>query len=616
MRIIVREPGRVYLKRSRAIAASLLLSASVGVPLAAAPVPPGPTVTIVAREQPIATFLRDLFGQANRSLVLSPKLSGTISGSFSGPVDRVFRDVSRAFALTGYFDGNAVYVYPSSEIASQTLTLGPARAQQVARAAARLRDPQNNARPGEGGTLAVTGTPRFLEQVGELARTAAAGTDAPELAAAGQPGLRRGGGDYTRPEPLEFRVFYLRYARAEDTTVTSGGREVKVAGVASVLRSLVGDGRATAASYGTRVIRQSAQRVGGTGLAATAPDPNQAAILGLPYGGLPVLGLDGAEAGPAPAAPAGDGPRIEVNPFMNAVIVRDAPERMQAYEGLITAMDVEPQLIEVEATIIDINTDRLRQLGINWRVSSGGFSALLGNGNVDSDTRLLPRFDLSRRDNANNITPSAEGFALSTIIGSGREFIGRINALERRGAARVVSRPQVITLSNLEAVFDRTRTFYVRVAGRQNVDLFNVTAGTVLRVTPHAFRDRDQTRIRMVIQIEDGALTRGEVDDIPVVERSGVSTQALILEGESLLLGGMTVDSTVENVDKLPLLGDIPVLGNLFKTRTRQRGRTERLFLITPRLATIGPRLTPAAAPAAELPPEPVPEGRSRRRRR
>lgn len=567
-------------------------------PASAAPVPSGPNVTIVARDQPIAAFLRDLFGQANRSLVLSPKLTGTISGSFSGPVDRVFRDVSRAFALTGYFDGTAVYVYPSSDVVTQNLPLSQWRAERVARAAARLRDPQNNVRTGRG-NLVVTGTPRFVEQVSELARTAAGAVEDPE-----------GGGrtalappPEARPTPLEFRVFYLRYARAEDTTITSGGREVRVPGVATILRSLVGDNRPLAGGggYGTRVIRQSSQRVGGTGLASIAPDSSQSPILG-----LPAVGTETVETlAPAAAAMSPDAVRIEVNPFMNAVIVRDLPERMRSYEGLIAAIDVEPQLIEVEATIIDINTDKLRRLGINWRLSTGGFNALLGNGDVDSDTRLLPRFDLSRRNNANNITPSADGFALSTIIGSGRQFISRINALESRGAARVISRPQVITLSNLEAVFDRTRTFYVRVAGRQNVDLFNVTAGTTLRVSPHVFRDKDQTRIRMVVQIEDGNITAGEVDDIPVVERSGVSTQAMILEGESLLLGGMTVDSTIDNVDKLPLLGDIPVIGNLFKTRIRQRGRTERLFLITPRLATLGPRIAPAALPAAV--PVPIP---------
>ena len=151
-----------------------------------------------------------------------------------------------------------------------------------------------------------------------------------------------------------------------------------------------------------------------------------------------------------------------------------------------------------------------------------------------------------------------------------------------------MSRPQVMTLSDIEAVFDRTRTFYVRVAGREEVDLFNVTAGIVLRVNPHVFRDHDQTRIRMLINIEDGKLSpQSLVDNIPIVERASVSTQAMVLDGDSLLLGGMTADQDTDDITKVPLLGDIPLLGNLFKTRSKHRAHTERLFLITPRLATL-----------------------------
>ena len=291
--------------------------------------------------------------------------------------------------------------------------------------------------------------------------------------------------------------------------------------------------------------------------------------------------------------------RIEANPSLNAVIVRDVPERMAAYDGLVRALDVEPQVVEVEATIIDINTDKLRRLGINWRLSTGGFGALFGNGTA-SDGLLNRNPLLSRRGNVDAITPVGEGGTISTIIGSQRQFLARITAMENKGVARVVSKPQILTLANVEAVFDRTRTFYVRVAGREEVDLFNVTAGTVLRVNPHVFRDQDQTRIRMLVNIEDGSIDgQSMVEQIPIVDRSSVATQAMVLEGESLLLGGMTVDADVDNVTKVPLLGDIPLLGNLFKYQQKRRSRTERLFLITPRLVSLGSRVGPATVGAA-----------------
>ena len=117
-------------------------------------------------------------------------------------------------------------------------------------------------------------------------------------------------------------------------------------------------------------------------------------------------------------------------------------------------------------------------------------------------------------------------------------------------------------------------------------------------------RDREATRIKLLVNVEDGNLTSRQVDQIPVVERSTINTQALIAEGESLLIGGMTRDAVSSSVDKVPGLGDVPVVGNLFKSKTNSSSRIERMFLITPRLsgaraALSGPALAPAPAPAA-----------------
>jgi type III secretion protein C len=603
------------------IAAALLASAA---PAAAGPVPgAGADVSIVARDQPISAFVRDLFSRGGQPVVVSQDITGTISGTFNGPTAKIFNDVAKAFNLVGYYDGAAFYIYSANALTVQTLNpgrSGAARAiQQIE--AQRLGDARNMARASADGTLVISGTPRFIEQVSALAQgmRLAGGAPAGGLRA---PLLPYDTGDL---QPLEFRVFYLRYARAEDTTMEAGGREVRVPGLATIVQNLVLDRRPTpAATFGSFPIRQSATRLKGQGLDSIRPNISQTPLLGLPVGGVypaspgaqpqPATGMD--DGGSAPLTT--DIVRVEANPFTNAVIVRDIPSRMASYDSLIRALDVEPQMIEIEATIVDINIDKLRQLGINWRLNTGGFGALFGQGNAngnDGDIRLLPTGG-SRRDNVNNITPSGVGGTISTIIGPQREFISRITALEQKGAARVVSHPQVMTLSNIEAVFDRTRTFYVRVAGREEVDLFNVTAGTVLRVHPHVFRDHDQTRIRMLINIEDGTLSQQSmVDNIPIVERASVSTQAMVMDGESLLLGGMTSDEDSDDVTKVPLLGDIPLLGNLFKTRAKQRAHTERLFLITPRLATlssgVGPvtvsTTTEAAQPFVQNPPEKKP---------
>jgi type III secretion protein C len=603
----------------------LAFAAALPVPLAAsAQTPPAPTqnrnqVSIVARDQPIAAFLRDLFGRVGRPVVPSAKLTGTVNGVFNGTVEKIYGDIAKAFNLISYYDGAAVYVYAPTELGVQNLPLDRAAAERVARQARaqRLPDRRNLLRVTTDG-LVVSGTPRFIEQVASMARGEGGFVDGAPAAPGGAYGGGRGGGYYDAPrlpvsQPIEFRVFYLRYARAEDTVVTAGGRETRVPGLATILQNLVLDqkpgGSAVVPALGARLVRQSQPRLKGQGLDAVPPDVSQTPIGGGNYAATEVLG--GGDMGLA-APLTQDVVRIEPSAYLNAIVVRDVPERMAAYDSLIRALDVEPQIVEVEATIIDINVDRLRRLGINWRFGSGGFGALFGSGNADSDTRLLPVPGSSRRDNVSNITPVGQGGTISTIIGSQREFLARVTALENKGAARIVSRPQVMTLSNVEAVFDRTRTFYVRVAGREEVDLFNVTAGTVLRVNPHVFRDHDQTRIRMLVNIEDGSISPDSmVENIPVVDRASVATQGMVLDGESLLLGGMTIDADINDETKVPLLGDIPLLGELFKFRSRQRGHTERLFLITPRLVPLASRATAmvpgAPTPAANQPPARIP---------
>lgn len=579
--------------RHRSALLALLLAAT---PAVAAPMPGAiAPVSIVARDQPIADFLRALFGKIGQPVVTSQGLTGTINGTFSGSAGKIFGDVAKAFNLVGYYDGAAVYIYSANELTVQTLPVGRATAARVLRQvqAQRIADMHNMVRASADGSLVASGTPRFIEQVTSLAQAngyaGRGGADLGGRAGLGSPRLPYD----SDAQALEFRVFYLRYARAQDTTMEAGGREIRVPGIATIVQNLVLDRRPNMANFGSFPIRQSATRLKGQGLDSVRPNISQMPLLGLPIGGVyptqpgmvqPANNGSEEDGGAAPLT--ADIVRVEANPYTNAVIVRDVPWRMTAYDSLIRALDVEPQMVELEATIIDIDTDKLRSLGINWRLSTGGFGALFGQGDA-SDLRLLPTDD-SRRDNVNKITPSSLGGTISTIIGNHRQFIARLNALEQKGAARVVSRPQVMTLSDIEAVFDRTRTFYVRVAGREEVDLFNVTAGIVLRVNPHVFRDHDQTRIRMLINIEDGQLSpRSVVDNIPIVERASVSTQAMVLDGDSLLLGGMTADQDTDDITKVPLLGDIPLLGNLFKTRSKHRAHTERLFLITPRLATL-----------------------------
>jgi type III secretion protein C len=566
-------------RRWLCVAALAALAALSGITTAqAAPIPfADRNVQLTAREQPVAQFLADLFGLVDLPVAVSERVRGAVNGNFDGSAERVWQQIARSFNLVAYYDGSVVHIAAPGELATRTLPVEPEIASRVRRAAQELNmlDGRHTLRSTSAGTLVASGTRRFIEQVEELARSQTAAVAA-------------------RP-PQGFEVHFLRYAWAHDVSIGFGGRQVVVPGVASIVRALMTSEPRSAIAVspteqriGSTVPKLKGQGLGAQSRADGASGDTVAALLAA-YGGgqenkaTPAVGTVPAAGGAGASGPAlvlvepGQA-RVEADTRLNAVIVRDAPERLAQYRQLISALDVEPQALEIEARIIDLDTERLRELGINWRANHSRSSWLFGSGN-SGDLLLNPG-----NTPPESITPSGRGAFLSAVLGGMNELALRINALQEQGAAKVVSSPQVLTLSNVEAVFDTSRTFYVRVAGRDEVDLFSVSAGTTLRVTPHVFRDNGQVRIKLLVAIDDGSLSQQAVDAIPIVERATINTQALIFEGESLLVGGLTRESTSDGVTKVPFLGDIPFIGALFRSSSQANRRTERLFLIAPRL--------------------------------
>jgi type III secretion protein C len=546
----------------------------IGARAEAAPIPwRAKNVSIVAREQPLREFLQELFAAQGLSVTVSDAVKGSVSGNFTGPPSKIFDDTVRSFALLHYFDGSIVYAYASSEAVSHVIPIPPSLVPGFVKSLdlLQMHDPRNSfqALVNEG-LIIVSGAKRFVDQVAELARTV-------QSQAAATPAM--------------FRVFPLKYAWAADITMTYAGRQVVVPGVATLLRSMLDAPRQEGAYLegNEKALRPTVAKLGGKGLAAAGEPPREAKVAETRDTGpreAPAPTLPPEEffsTGPSSRVPlGGTSARIEADRRINAIVVRDSKERMPYYEELIAALDLEPKLVQIEATIVDVNSDRVRELGINWRYKDKHADVLFGRGD-QSDLRLNRDVD---------ITPQGKGAFISTILGNAHAFISRINALSDEGAARIVSRPQVLTLSDVEAILENNKTFYVRVPGAYQVDLFNVVAGTALKVTPHVVADKGKLRIRLLVTVEDGSFTstpQQNVDSIPVVNRSAINTQALIMEGESLLIGGLTRDEVTRNVTKVPVLGDVPLVGALFRSKRDQNVAAERMFLISPRLISLQP---------------------------
>lgn len=528
-------------------------------------------ISMAAREQPVNDFFAELFGHLGVPVKVDPGIVGTVNGDFQGTASNIYRDVEKAFQLTMYYDGSMAYIYSSDQLSDKIIPMSEHVGKMVLRNAKKMRvgDSLNKAVWSDMG-LVVTGTERYRKQIESYSQALQGRT----ATSAQKPVAQTAAPDEV------IKVFKLKYAWADDTTIVSGGQDLLVSGVATLLRTVVEAGMVGVSQVDepkrSRLPRTE-QGLRGQGLQSVGTEK--------PGNITGNAALSQARHKKIPSATGIKQPddmtrtRIVADPLNNAVIIRDRPDRMQNYQELIDSLDIEPKMVEIEATIIDMDTDRLRALGIDWRLQGDDAQVLFGSAQATSG--LL-------NSNPSAVADGLNGFT-QNVLNSKAQFLSRIRALEQQKAARIVSKPHVMTLANVEALLDTTSTFFIRVAGREEVDLFNVSVGTTMRVTPHVFEQGGQSKIKLKIDIVDGNQALQQVDGIPVIDESTINTQAIINAGQSLLIGGLVREFKTSSVSKVPLLGSIPVIGTLFRNTTKNTSRVERMFLISPRLNTSAP---------------------------
>ena len=157
---------------------------------------------------------------------------------------------------------------------------------------------------------------------------------------------------------------------------------------------------------------------------------------------------------------------------------------------------IDSGLIEIEAMIIDVNTDKAREMGINWSLRSGGFSASFNGSEIA-------------------IGAGSGAAGVGTLpSGAGDQLFAQIRMLEKKGDARIQSRPSVLTTDNVGALLDLSETFYIRVQGERVASVSPITSGTTLKVTPRLLRG-DNPSIQLTVDIEDGRIQDRQIDSLP-----------------------------------------------------------------------------------------------------
>ncbi len=298
--------------------------------------------------------------------------------------------------------------------------------------------------------------------------------------------------------------------------------------------------------------------VGGTAQLLSAPQ----------FGGTGAGGGYGAEA-EAAGAP------------VTALILSGAPWTVEHALEILENLDRAPRQIHIEAMITEVSREDITRLGIDW-----GPTEDPGLGATGVPFVIGEAFPTDTSDNS----IPAKDLRIGKIQRSYLQWSASIRALEEEGRARVLSNPSVTTLDGRQTALHTGETYYYEVAvaaattGGIVKDIRTFDVGVSLIVNP---RVNEDGLITLTISPTVAALRGTSEFALPVVTERSVVTTVRVRNGETAVIAGLVSDTEQIIVKKIPFLGDIPILGELFKSRERRPSHREILIFVTPTIVEV-----------------------------
>ncbi len=267
---------------------------------------------------------------------------------------------------------------------------------------------------------------------------------------------------------------------------------------------------------------------------------------------------------------------MKIDEVANSIIMTDYPANIQKVKDLLKKVDVAPKQILIEAKIIDITSSDMKQLGAKWN-----FKITPGQGLF---TDVIQADDLELNVPASSSSLSGGQFVLDNLNFKGLSVSATIDALVSDGKANLLATPSIAVLNGQEAriiigqrypITERTQT----TTGTTEVTKF-VDIGTTLKVIPQINQDN---YITMRVHPEVSSLAQ-DMPAGPRITTREADTTVRIKEGETLIIGGLIKQEDATSKEKIPFLGDIPLIGYLFSTRSDDKEQVELAVFITPRI--------------------------------
>ncbi|MFZ8886461.1 MAG: type II secretion system secretin GspD [Steroidobacteraceae bacterium] len=318
--------------------------------------------------------------------------------------------------------------------------------------------------------------------------------------------------------------------------------------------------------------------------------------------GAAMAAAGGGQAGASAAAGADRSINIWAEPDTNALVVTAPPKIMRSLMQVVDRLDIRRAQVMIEAMLVEVSTDAARDLGVNWVIDGSKDNFLVGlfNQPIAGVSLSDVAAGVGAVESGNIATAAAAapgGFTVAAgrVQDSGTNFAAILRALSSDGDTNVVSMPSVITLDNEEAEIKvaqevpfKTGSFSNTGSNIPGVNPFTTIerkeVGNILKITPQ-ITDEDTILLKIEQESSGIAAAAAQVSNEDLItNKRTITTRVLVDDGGMIVLGGLIEDRLTDSQSRVPLLGSIPLVGELFKSRSVKKTKTNLMVFIRPRV--------------------------------
>lgn len=278
---------------------------------------------------------------------------------------------------------------------------------------------------------------------------------------------------------------------------------------------------------------------------------------------------------------------VSVDERTNTLLIRDTAQSIEDIKRMVSVLDVPVRQVIIESRMVTVKDNINEELGIRWGVTdTDGESSTSGslNGANSAGNGVVP--DLSDRLNVNLPVATPAGSIAFQVarLGDGTILDLELSAMEKENKGEIIASPRITTANQKEAYIEQgVEIPYQEAASSGATSVQFKKAVLSLTVTPHITPDDRIILDLIVTQDTVSDVTNGTA---PAIDTQRIGTQVLVNNGETIVLGGIYQQQIISSVSKVPVLGDIPYFGWMFRNSTNFNEKKELLIFVTPRIVT------------------------------